>query len=67
MLDPQKVYEIVSEVVASVDKPVTVKMRTGWNQQTINCVEIARLCEKAGAQGYRDTRTYSSSDVLWKC
>lgn len=50
MLDPQKVYEIVSEVVASVEKPVTVKMRTGWNQQTINCVEIAKLCEKAGAK-----------------
>lgn len=50
MLDPQKVFEIVSEVVASVEKPVTVKMRTGWNNQTINCVEIAKLCEKAGAK-----------------
>lgn len=50
MLDPQKVFEIVQEVVACVDKPVTVKMRTGWNSQTINCVEIAKLCEKAGAK-----------------
>jgi len=50
MLDPQKVFEIVQEVVACVEKPVTVKMRTGWNNQTINCVEIAKLCEKAGAK-----------------
>lgn len=50
LLEPQKIYEIVSEVVASVKKPVTVKMRTGWNHQTIYCVEIAKLCEKAGAK-----------------
>ena len=50
LLDPQKIYEIVSEVVRSVEKPVTVKMRTGWNNQTIYAVEIAKLCEKAGAK-----------------
>ena len=50
LLDPQKIYEIVSEVVASVEKPVTVKMRTGWNNQMIYAVEIAKLCEKAGAK-----------------
>ncbi len=50
MLDPQKIYDIVREVVVSVKKPVTVKMRTGWNNQTINCVEVAKLCEKAGAK-----------------
>ncbi len=50
LLDPMKIYEIVQEVVASVDKPVTVKMRTGWNNDTIYAVEIAQLCEKAGAK-----------------
>lgn len=50
LLDPPKIYEIVSEVVASVKKPVTVKMRTGWNNDTIYAVEIAQLCEKAGAK-----------------
>ena len=47
--DPQKIYEIVSAVVNSVDVPVTVKIRAGWNNSTINCVEVAKLIEKAGA------------------
>ncbi len=47
--DPQKVYEIVYSVVQSVKKPVTVKIRTGWDHDSINAVEIARLIEKAGA------------------
>ena len=50
LLEPQKIYEIVKEVVDNVKKPVTVKMRTGWNNQTIYAVEIAQLCEKAGAK-----------------
>jgi len=50
LLDPKKIYEIVKEVVESVNKPVTVKMRTGWNNETIYAVEIAQLCEKAGAK-----------------
>lgn len=47
--DPDKVYEIVKAVVEAVSKPVTVKIRLGWDQDHINCVEIAKLCEKAGA------------------
>lgn len=50
MLDPQKIYEIVKKVVEKVDKPVTVKMRSGWSNDTIYAVEIAKLCEKAGAK-----------------
>jgi nifR3 family TIM-barrel protein len=50
LLDPMKIYDIVQEVVKSVSKPVTVKMRTGWNNDTIYAVEIAQLCEKAGAK-----------------
>ncbi len=46
---PDKVYEIVKNVVDSVKKPVTVKIRAGWDSEHINCVEIAKLCEKAGA------------------
>jgi len=49
MLEPDKIYEIVKAVVQAVKKPVTVKMRSGWNSDTINAVEIAKLCEKAGA------------------
>lgn len=47
--DPNKVYEIVKSVVEAVSKPVTVKIRLGWDSDHINCVEIAKLCEKAGA------------------
>lgn len=50
LLEPMKIYDIVKSVVEAVSKPVTVKMRTGWNQQTIYAVEIAQLCEKAGAK-----------------
>lgn len=47
--NPDKVYEIVSAVVKAVNVPVTVKIRSGWDQNSINAVEIAKVCEKAGA------------------
>lgn len=45
---PDKAYEIVMEVVNTVPIPVTVKIRSGWDEN--NACEIARLVEKAGAQ-----------------
>ena len=48
--NPDKVYEIVKAVVEAVDIPVTVKMRSGWDENHINCVEIAKKCEEAGAK-----------------
>ena len=50
LLEPEKIYDIVKEVVESVKKPVTVKMRTGWDENHLYAVEIAQLCEKAGAK-----------------
>lgn len=47
--NPDKIYEIVSSVVNAVNIPVTVKIRSGWNDKTINCIEVAKLIEKAGA------------------
>lgn len=47
--DPQNVYNIVSAVVKNVKKPVTVKIRIGWDNEHINCVENAKMIEKAGA------------------
>lgn len=47
--NPEKVYEIVSAVVKAVPCPVTVKIRSGWDENSINAVEIAKTCEKAGA------------------
>ena len=49
LLDPNKIYEMVSAVVEAVDKPVTVKMRTGWDDDHIYAVENAKMIEKAGA------------------
>lgn len=47
--DPLKVKEIVKEVVNSVKCPVTVKIRSGWDSDSINAVTIAKICEEAGA------------------
>ncbi len=47
--DPEKVYEIVKTVVESVPVPVTVKIRSGWDENSINAVEIAKVVERAGA------------------
>lgn len=47
--DPNKIYEIVSSVVAAVKCPVTVKIRSGWDSNHINAVEVAKVIEKAGA------------------
>ena len=47
--DPQKIYEIVSSVVKAVNVPVTVKIRSGWDQNNINAVSVAKICESAGA------------------
>ena len=40
--DPDKIYEIVKAVKEAVDKPVTVKIRTGWDEQSINAVAVAK-------------------------
>ena len=48
--DPEKIYEIVSAVVQAVSVPVTVKIRSGWDEKHINAVEVAKVCERAGAK-----------------
>lgn len=47
--DPDKIFEIVSAVVKAVSVPVTVKIRSGWDEKHINAVEVAKKCEMAGA------------------
>lgn len=49
LLDPNKVYEMVSYVTDAVKKPVTVKMRTGWDDKHIYAVENALAAQRAGA------------------
>lgn len=48
LLNPDKIYEMVSAVVDAVDKPVTVKMRIGWDSEHIFVEENARAVERAG-------------------
>ena len=47
--DVDKIYDIVSSVVKKVNIPVTAKIRSGWDMNNINAVEVAKICEKAGA------------------
>lgn len=49
LLYPDKIYEIVKGIVDNVSKPVTVKIRSGFDAKHINAVEVAKLIEKAGA------------------
>ena len=67
---PERVREIVKSVVKSVSIPVTVKIRIGWDEKSINAVEIAKICEESGAsaifvhgrtrsQGYTGTANWS--------
>lgn len=46
--NPEKVYDIVKKVKMNVNVPVTVKIRSGWDSNSINAVEIAKVLEKAG-------------------
>lgn len=50
MLDPELVKDIVEAVVKNTSKPVTVKMRAGFDFDHLNAREIAVICEKAGAK-----------------
>ena len=67
---PEKVYDIVKTTVDSVPIPVSVKIRSGWDKNSINAVEIAKIIEDAGAsavcvhprtrsQGYEGTADLS--------
>lgn len=46
---PEKIKEIVKAVVEAVPCPVTVKIRSGWDSESINAVEVAKIIEEAGA------------------
>ncbi len=49
MKDPDRIYEIIKAIVERVSKPVTVKMRSGWDSHSVNAVEVAKKVEAAGA------------------
>lgn len=47
---PDLVKQILEAVVSAVDVPVTLKIRTGWDTEHRNCLEIAKIAEQAGIQ-----------------
>lgn len=47
--DPDLIEKIVANVVKRVNVPVTVKIRIGWDENSINCVEVAQRIEQSGA------------------
>ena len=67
MKNPELVRNIVREVVKASTKPVTVKIRKGWNDSNINAVEIARISEEEGARAVtvhgRTREQYYSGNV----
>lgn len=49
MKEPELVGKIISNIVSKVDKPVTVKIRKGFDEKHVNAVEIAKIAEANGA------------------
>ncbi len=47
---PDLIGEVLSEIIAAVKIPVTVKIRTGWDEKNINATEVTQIAEKAGAR-----------------
>ncbi|MGB0174715.1 MAG: tRNA dihydrouridine synthase, partial [Acholeplasmataceae bacterium] len=50
MKNPDKIYDIVREISKRVSKPLTVKIRSGWDDTSVNAVEVAKKIEEAGAK-----------------
>ena len=69
MKDPDLCYDLVRECVNNTTKPVTVKIRTGWDVGHINCVEVAHACEAGGASAIavhgRTREQYYSGKADW--
>ncbi len=70
MKDPELAYRIVKAVVQSTDKPVTVKMRKGWDEKNINAVELAISVVEAGAAAVtvhgRTREQFYSGEADWE-
>ena len=50
MRNPENAYKVLKALVAAVDMPVTVKMRIGWDDKSINVMEMAQLAQEAGVK-----------------
>lgn len=69
MKNPKRCGEIVLKVVKAVNVPVTVKMRKGWDNESVNCVEVAKIVEYNGASAVavhgRTRQQYYKPPVDW--
>ena len=69
MKDPKLVEEILSRLVKAISKPVTVKIRKGFNDASINAVEIAKIAEGCGVSAIavhgRTREQYYSGKADW--
>lgn len=70
MKNPKLVYEIVSQTVRAIKKPVTVKIRKGFDDHSVNAPEIAKIIEEAGASAVavhgRTREQYYSGKADWE-
>lgn len=70
MKDPKLAGEIVSAIVRAVEKPVTVKIRSGFDKEHINAVEMAKIIEDAGAAAItvhgRTREQYYAGEADWE-
>lgn len=70
MKNPRLVYKLVSAVVKAIEKPVTVKIRKGFDDEHVNAVEIAKIIEEAGAAAVavhgRTREQYYSGRADWE-
>ena len=70
MKTPKLAYEIVSKTVKAIQKPVTVKIRKGFDEEHINAVEMAKILEEAGASALaihgRTREQYYSGEADWE-
>jgi len=48
--NPEKIKQIITKMVELVDIPITAKIRSGWDHNSINAARVAKICEEAGAK-----------------
>jgi nifR3 family TIM-barrel protein len=69
MKDPKLVEEIITQTVKAIKKPVTVKIRKGFDEDHVNAVEIAKIAEASGAAAVavhgRTREQYYSGEADW--
>lgn len=69
--NPSLAYEVLARTADAVNIPVTVKIRKGWDEQTVNAVEIAKLAQRAGVSAVaihgRTREQFYAGIADWDC